>query len=56
MLSRLAETIRARQGLGAATPTVGGVIGEGGTIVFDENCHVGLLLSCLLSNLAYKFR
>lgn len=61
MLARLAATIRARQGLGAATPSpnVGGVVGEGGTIVFDENCHVSLLLLFYILSkmgLAYKFR
>ncbi|RMJ21725.1 hypothetical protein PHISP_07407 [Aspergillus sp. HF37] len=51
MLSRLAATLRERQGLGggpggpggpggADAPPFGGAAGEGGTIVLDENCQV----------------
>lgn len=45
MLSRLAATLRERQGLGAAAPTLGGAVGEGGTIVLNEDCHVSSALA-----------
>lgn len=55
MLSRLAATLRERQGLGTAAPTLGGAVGEGGTIVLDENCLVScFLLLMTWSPLAYK--
>lgn len=47
MLSRLAATLRERQGLGAAAPTLGGAVGEGGTIVLNEDCHVSFALGAL---------
>lgn len=50
MLSRLASTLRERQGPGggATPPPFGGAIGEGGTIVLDENCLVGSLFLTVL--------
>lgn len=42
MLARLAATLRERQAIGGGIAALGGDVGEGTTIVLDENCNVSL--------------
>ena len=44
MLARLAATIGQRHTLGAGNPATGVDVGEGATLVLDENCTVSLFV------------